>query len=180
MGDDGYRSAQFKRGIVRENDPRTGRSKIEVVDEDGTQSFWLAWNMPAAGASKVFNQPDLGSQVNVLLDRHGEDGVILGARYSQEDKPPTENGQILKALLEGGFNLEYDKGAGTLTLNVPNGTTISAGPSRVVIKPDSVAVIDGAGFETLHKDSKVRVGGEDARTPVMTATGPSTYLFTKD
>ena len=57
--------------------------------------------MAAAGGSKIFNQPDMGSQVNVLLDRHGEDGVILGARYSKADQPPTTNGKLLKALLEG-------------------------------------------------------------------------------
>lgn len=117
---DAYRSAQFKRGIVRENDAANGRSRVELADEDGVSSYWLAWNMPSAGRSKWYSAPDLGSQVNVLVDRHGEDGVILGARYSDEDRPPASDVNIIKGLLEGGFDLSYDKATGTLTIKCPS------------------------------------------------------------
>lgn len=142
--DESYRSAQFKRAIVRENDPKTGRSRVEMIDEDGTQSHWLAWNMPAAGGSKFFNAPDIGSQVNVLLDRHGEDGVILGARYSKSDTTPTQNGKLIKALLEGGLDFEYDKAEGTLILKLPAGLTIEA----------SAITLKSAG-ELTHNDKNI-------------------------
>lgn len=122
-----YRSAQFKRGVIKENDPKRGRSRVEFPDEDGVVSFWLAWNMGAAGGSKLFNQPDVGSLVNALVDRHGEDGVILGASYNDKDAPPTTDGKLLKALLEGGLDFSYDKGSGSLTLKLPAGLTIEAG-----------------------------------------------------
>jgi phage baseplate assembly protein V len=111
---EGYKSAQIKRGIVKENDPKTGRSRVEFVDEDESVSHWLAWNMPAAGGTKIFHAPDIGSQVNCALDRHGEDGLILGARYSTEDTPPTQNDKLIKMLLEGGADFGYDKASGTL------------------------------------------------------------------
>lgn len=161
--DDSYRSAQFKRGIVRENDPKTGRSRVEIVDEDGTQSYWLAWNMAAAGGSKIFNQPDLNSQVNVLLDRHGEDGVILGARYSKADQPPTTNGKLLKALLEGGLDFEYDKASGSLTLKLPAGLNIEAGS----VKIKGPVEIEGA---TLKHNGK-NVGSDHGH--VTAPPGPS-------
>lgn len=123
---DAYRSAQFKVGIVKENDPKKGRSRVQFPDEDGAQSHWLRWNVGAAGGSKLFNQPDLESEVNCLVDRHGIDGAILGASYNAQDQPPTQNGRLLKALLEGGLDFEYDKAAGTLTLKVPAGISIDA------------------------------------------------------
>lgn len=159
-----YRSAQFKRGEVIENDPKTGRSRVRFEDEDGVSSFWLAWNMPAAGGSKIFNQPDLGSQVNALVDRHGEDGVILGARYSDKDKPPTDNGRLVKALLEGGFDFEYDKGSGVLTLKLSAGLTIEAG--SVSIK--GPVAIEGAALTHNQKN----VGSDHKHVDVM--SGPAT------
>ena len=159
--DDSYRSSQFKRGIVRENDPKTGRSKVEMVDEDGTQSFWLAWNMPAAGGSKIFNQPDIGSQVNCLVDRHGDDGVILGARYSKEDKPPTENGKLLKMLLEGGLDFEYDKAAGTLTLKL-SALTIEA--PAITFKGASLKH-NAKNIGDSHKHGGIQVGASDTDVP---------------
>ena len=161
---DAYRSAQFKRGEVIENDPKTGRSRVRFDDEDGVSSFWLAWNMPAAGGSKIFNQPDIGSQVNALVDRHGEDGVILGARYSDKDKPPTQNGKLLKALLEGGMDLEYDKSAGSLTLKLPAGLTIEAG--SVSLK--GPVAVEGASLTHNGRN----VGHDHRHVEVM--SGPAT------
>lgn len=159
--DQAYRSAQFKRGTVKENDPKTGRSRVEIKDEDGTSSYWLSWNMAAAGGSKVYNQPDLESQVHCLLDRHGEDGVILGARYSEKDAPPTQNGKLLKALLEGGLDFEYDKGAGSLTLKLPAGIVIEA--STVTIKADiattGTLTNNGHDVSSTHKHTQVMPGG---------------------
>lgn len=113
-----YKSAQIKRGIVKENDPKTGRSRVEFVDEDETVSHWLAWNMPAAGGTKIFNAPDIGSQVNCALDRHGEDGLILGARFSSKDATPTQNEKLIKMMFEGGADFEFDKASGALVFKL--------------------------------------------------------------
>lgn len=119
-------NASYKRGIVLLNDPANGRSRVKIEDEDGVRTFWLAWNMPSAGKSKIFNAPDIGSQVNCLLDRNGEDGCILGARYSKADTTPTSDGNLMKALLEGGLDFSYNKGSGALALKAPGGLTLEA------------------------------------------------------
>lgn len=119
-------NASYKRGIVLLNDPANGRSRVKIEDEDGVKTFWLAWNMPAAGKSKIFNAPDIGSQVNCLLDRNGEDGCILGARYSKADTTPTSDGNLMKALLEGGLDFSYNKGSGALALKAPGGLIFEA------------------------------------------------------
>lgn len=158
-----YKSAQFKRGTIKENDAKTGRSRVEFADEDGVVSHWLAWNMPAAGGgSKIFNQPDIGSQVNCLVDRHADDGIIMGARYSKQDAPPTQNGKLLKMLLEGGLDFEYDKAAGTLVLKLPAGLTIEAG--SVTIK-GAVAI---TGASLIHNGKNVG----STHTHVSAPSGP--------
>lgn len=162
-----YRSAQFKRGVVKENDPKSGRSRVEFQDEDGVQSFWLSWNMGAAGGSKMFNQPDLGSQVHCLIDRHGEDGCILGARYSAEDAPPTQNGQHMKAVMEGGLDFTYDKGAGSLVLKLPGGIVIEA--ATLTIKADIATegklTNNGHDISSTHKHTLVVPGGGQSGPP---------------
>ncbi|MBK9083232.1 MAG: phage baseplate assembly protein V [Rhizobiales bacterium] len=156
-----YRSAQFKRGVVVENDPKKGLSRVRFEDEDDVSSYWLAWNMPAAGGSKVYNAPDLGSQVNALVDRHGEDGVILGARYSEADAPPTQNGKLMKALMEGGLDFEYDKASGSLTLKLPAGLTIEAGSVSIkgpVAVTGASMTHNGANVGETHRHGEVRSG----------------------
>ena len=155
--------SEFKRGEVVLNDYENGRSRVKVVDEDGSQSYWLAWNMGGSSKNKFYNAPDIGSQVNCLFDARGEDGIILGARYSKEDGTPTQNGKEMKALMEGGLDFTYDKGSGLLVLKAPGGMAIET--SNLVIK--APVVIEGA---TLTHNSK-NVGSTHGHTTAP--PGPS-------
>lgn len=119
-------SSPYKRGIVLLNDPAKARSRVKIEDEDGVRTFWLAWNMASAGASKSYNAPDIGSQVNCLIDWRGEDGCILGARYSEKDTPPASDGSLMKHLLQGGLDFEYSKSSGALKLKLTGGLTLEA------------------------------------------------------
>lgn len=57
---------------------QTGLTCCSAIPEDN-KDYWL---------------PDVGEQVEVLLDANGEDGVILGAVYSDVDKPPFSDKNI--------------------------------------------------------------------------------------
>lgn len=126
MAGDREGNSAYKRGVILENDDENGRSRVRFADEDDTVSRWLYWNMAAAGSSKVYMGPDVGSQVNCLVDHNGEDGCVLGACYSKADPTPTTNGKLIKALLEGGFDLEYDRASGTMKIKIPAGFTLDA------------------------------------------------------
>lgn len=140
MAGDRGGNSPYKNGIIRENDPKRGRSKVEFVDEDGTQSYWLRWNMPVAGKSKFYNQPDIGSQVNCILDHHGEDGVIIGASFSAGDAPPTQKGTEMKADLEGGLDYLYDKANGALFLRTKGPMTLQCGTSTIELQPGQIVI----------------------------------------
>lgn len=160
-------SSPYKRGIVLLNDPAKARSRVKIEDEDGVRSFWLAWNMGGAGASKIYNAPDIGSQVNCLVDWRGEDGCILGARYSDKDKPPTSDGKLMKSLLEGGGDFTYNKGNGSLVLKLPGGLTIEGPEIKVKGNIDVTGSMkaNGKPVDETHRHKDV-MGGSGTSGPV--------------
>jgi phage baseplate assembly protein V len=132
-------SSPFKRGVVRELDPANARAKVEFPDEEGASSFWLSVNSSLASGtgSRTYAMPELGSQVHCLVDWRGEDGVILGASYSKEDRPPAGDANHVAMKLTGGLELLYDKGAGTLNVKVPTAITLECGGTKLEMKPGS-------------------------------------------
>jgi phage baseplate assembly protein V len=160
--------AEFKRGIVRENDGAKARSRVEIVDEDGAQSYWLAWNT-SAGASNVYEAPDIGSQVNVLMDGQGEDGVILGSRYSDVDQPPTTDPRQTKIALEGGLTLTWDRASRTLAIAMPQGLNLQVGTLTItgnVAISGGTLTHNGKDVGATHKHSGVEPGGGQSGQPV--------------
>jgi len=125
-------NSPYKPGIVLLNDYARGRSRVTFEDEDGTRSYWLRWNSPFTGKSKFYNAPDIGSQVNCMVDWQGEDGCIVGASYSEKDATPTSDGGLMKAMLEGGLDFSYNKSGGGLTIKTPGVLTLEA--SNIITK----------------------------------------------
>jgi len=141
MAGDREGNSAYKRGIVLENDDANARSRVRFADEDDTVSRWLYWNMPAAGASKVYMGPDVNSQVNCLVDHNGEDGCILGACYSKADPTPTSNGKLIKAKIEGGLDIEVDKASGSMTIKLPTKFVLDVGGTTLELTPAGVKML---------------------------------------
>ena len=117
----------YRRGVVREVDAKTARAKVEFEDTDEMSSFWLSVNMGGAGKSKIYSMPDIGSQVNCLMDERGEEGTIIGAIYSDEDKPPIEDEKHVHMALEGNSTIDYDRSSGTLQITLKGDAQLTAG-----------------------------------------------------
>ena len=60
--------------------------------------------------------PDVGEQVKVLLDENGEDGVILGAVYSDVDKPSFSDKDVRGTKFSDGAEFSYNRTSHTLTI----------------------------------------------------------------
>lgn len=165
----------YRRGIVSELDPATGRARVEFQDRDGVASWWLNVNQPAASASKVYAMPDLGAQVNCLVDKNAEEGCILGALYSDEDRPPITDPRHQHGALEGGLVFDYDRDTGALTISMPADMAVTAVniqiTGNVSIKGD--LTVDGSvtakggnlthegvnvGKDHRHRDTQVGIG----------------------
>lgn len=143
----------YRRGIVTELDPATGRARVEFQDRDGVASWWLNVNQPAASTSKVYAMPDVGAQVNCLVDAHAEEGCILGALYSDEDRPPITDPRHQHGALEGGLVFDYDRDTGALTISMPADMAVTA----VNIRIDGDVTITG----DLRVDGTVAAEGGD-------------------
>lgn len=87
------------------------REQGYVISKSANKDYWL---------------PDVGEQVEVLLDANGEDGVILGAVYSDVDKPPFSDKNVRGTKYADGAEFSYNRATHTLT--------VKGGIERVVIE----------------------------------------------
>jgi len=124
----------YRRGIVQEVDGKAGTARVEFSDRDEVVSWWLNVNQSSAtsGKSRVYAMPDVGSQVNCLVDEKAEEGTILGAFYSDEDRPPIENADHMHAALQGGLLFDYDRSTGALTISTPADMSVTTVKLKIV------------------------------------------------
>ena len=152
------KNSPFKRGIVKEVDAARARAKVQFADEDGNVSFWLNVNQPAAAGNKAYWMPDVGAQVNCLVDWDGEDGAILGALYSQADPPPATDGDAIHIRTASGMEIVISKGGGTLT--VRNAREVRIQAEKIVLEGE--VHLGGDGGQLVHRKGDVDSGGDIA------------------
>ena len=141
----------FKRGVVKETDDKRARVRVEFQDEDGAVSYWLNVNQAAAAGNKSYWMPDVGAQVNCLVDWDGEDGTVLGALYSDKDAPPTDNGKTIHIRTAAGTDIVVDKESGNITITGVKEASWQA--DKLTITAD-VKVIGNTDFEGGYVRSK--------------------------
>ena len=106
-------------GTVTSINPLTARARVQFA-EDGMNSYWLAVLQNKTFKDKFYSMPAVGEQVACLMDQNSEDGVILGAIYSNEDKPAVTSEKQLSVNLENGSQINADKETDTLTVIFQN------------------------------------------------------------
>ncbi|NPE59293.1 phage baseplate assembly protein V [Dickeya dadantii] len=116
----------MRTGTVSAVDPATCRARVRLPELDNMRTGWLDVVQRNTRNNKDYWLPDVGEQVKVLLDEHGEDGVILGAVYSSIDMPPVNNAQARGTTHADGAAFYYDRQTHTLT--------ISGGIEHIVIE----------------------------------------------
>ena len=155
---DGEKNSPFKRGIVKEVDGKTGKARVEFQDEHETTSFWLNVNQKASSANKSYWMPDVGSQVNCLIDWHGEDGSVLGSFYSEADPPPTEDAGVHYERYESGLEIIVSKGGGDMTIRGAQNVRIEA--AKIVLVGE--VHLGGDGGKLVHRKDDLDSAGDQA------------------
>lgn len=74
-------------GTVSAVDANRVQARVRLPECDNMRTNWLNVLQRNTQNNKDYWLPDVGEQVEVLLDANGEDGVILGAVYSGVDTP---------------------------------------------------------------------------------------------
>lgn len=102
-------------GIVSQINPLSVQARVSFEDDEST-SFWLPVLQTKTLKDKFYSMPDVGEQVVCLMDENSEDGVILGAIYSSEDKPITQSEKEHSINLEDGSLINANKETNTLSV----------------------------------------------------------------
>lgn len=110
----------LKFGIITQVNPSKGLAIVHFDDLD-IPSDWLPWISSRTGNDQENDPLEQNEHVACLMDCNLENGVILGAIYSQRDTPPTESGanKWVKKFQDGTI-FSYDKQAHEYSL--ANGT----------------------------------------------------------
>jgi len=106
-------------GIVSKIHPSKPYARIRF-DEDDSTSYWLCVLQIKTLKDKFYVMPDIGEQVACLMDNNSEEGVILGAVYSDRDKPREHSNKIIYLQLENGSFIDISKEENKLTVSFPN------------------------------------------------------------
>lgn len=141
------RHPAFRPGLVQDQDPATGRVRVQFPDRDNVISWWLPVVTPKSQNDKIYWLPDVGEQVVVLMDEHDEYGAVMGSIFSEPDAPPAGmTADKFHVTFKDGTAVEYDRAAHALSVVGGSGATIK--------------LTDGAGtYVYLSNDGNVRVHG---------------------
>ncbi|PTU67974.1 phage baseplate assembly protein V [Chromobacterium haemolyticum] len=130
--------ASLKFGTVSASKP--GFARVRLPDLDNMRTMWLPIAYPKTLQDQCCWTYDHGEHVAVLLDARGEDGVILGAVYSDADKPPVTDPNKFAVRFKDGALLEYDRGAHVLTVT---------GVQKVVVQADAEILLQAGAKVTV-------------------------------
>lgn len=104
-------------GTVSAVDADTVKARVRLPECDNMRTNWLNVLQRNTQNNKDYWLPDVGEQVEVLLDANGEDGTILGAVYSDVDKPPFSDKNLRGTRYADGAEFTYNRKTHTLTIN---------------------------------------------------------------
>lgn len=103
-------------GTVSAVDADGVKARVRLPECDNMRTNWLDVLQRNTQNNKDYWLPDVGEQVKVLLDENGEDGVILGAVYSDVDKPSFSDKNVRGTTFSDGAEFSYNRATHTLTI----------------------------------------------------------------
>ncbi|WP_322080229.1 phage baseplate assembly protein V [Burkholderia cenocepacia] len=131
--------ATIKFGTVSASKP--GFARVRLTDLGNMRTMWLPIAYPKTLADQACWTYDNGEQVAVLLDSRCEDGVILGAIYSDADRPPVTDPNKFIVKFKDGAVLEYDRATHTLTCSGMQ-TVIVDSKSEILLRAGEKVTFD--------------------------------------
>ncbi|WGM05960.1 phage baseplate assembly protein V [Arsenophonus nasoniae] len=100
---------KFTTGTVSAVDEKTVRVRVRLPELDNLRTAWLEVLQRNTQNNKDYWLPDIGEQVKLLLAPYGDDGVVLGAVYSQVDRPAIASRDKRRVDFADGTFVEYDR-----------------------------------------------------------------------
>lgn len=114
----------YRRGIVTEVDASRCRCKVRFPDKQDMLSGWLDVLQRNTSTVKDYGLPAVGELVAMVLDERDEAGCILGAIYTEANKPTNPSAEIRRVTFADGTVVQY--GNGKLTISGPAAVEVTA------------------------------------------------------
>lgn len=161
--------AIFKYGKIAKADPAKGMYTVEI-DEDGIQTKMIPVLTNNSKGTKFESPLKVGEHVSVLMDDQFEDGVVLGAIYSDKDKPANGAGEnVWRTTFEDGSFIKFDKSKGEFTVSTKGDVKVVAAKNVDVQTTAKVVVNAAAAVEVTAP--QVTITGNVAITGALSVTG---------
>jgi phage baseplate assembly protein V len=132
----------LKFGTVSAVDEQTMRVRVRLPDLDNLRTDWLPVLTRKSLRDKDYWLPDIGEHVAVLLDANGDDGVVLGAIFSDADTVPVVSRDKWHRRFDDSAELEYDRASHTLTVRGGIRKVIVEVGETILLKAGTKVTID--------------------------------------
>ena len=143
----------YRVGIVKAQDAANACVRVTFPDRDQMESWWLPIVFAKTQDDKAYWIPDVGEQVVCMMDEYDEDGAVLGAIYSNVDRPPVASADIVYWTAKDGATFKYDRSIHSLELTIPHGGTITISANGASI------AIDGSGDVLVTAAGQIQLAG---------------------
>nr|DAN90211.1 MAG TPA: baseplate assembly protein [Caudoviricetes sp.] len=137
----------FAAGIVVAVNEQAVTVRVQFPDKENVISWDLNVNQTRAG---VVWMPQIGEQVNCLMDEQLKAGTVIGSFYTKENPPPVQTAEKCHVTFKDGTVIEYDPAAHHLTADIGTGTA-AVKASSITLDGD-VSITGGL---TVAKDSDI-------------------------
>jgi phage baseplate assembly protein V len=179
------RGAILRWGTVTEVDASAGTARVQIDDAENIVSMPLRVLQRRTLKDQHQELPDLGEHVACMFAGQGfEQGIVLGAIYSDKDPSPGREPQVQYRKFEDGTELQYDRKSHKLTgtvkgwvdltvekdvdIKVLQKVTIEA-DDDVLVKSGKTITLEGAVSIVLRTPGLIIQGIKGTCDAVMTA-----------
>lgn len=132
---------QLMFGTVSQIDEQNVRVRVRLPTCDNLRTAWLPVLQRNTQNNKDYGLPDVGEQVSLLLDADGDDGVVLGAVYSEVDRPAVANRDKRRVDFADGTVVEYDRKNHAMAIGGEIQTLTLTTQATVLIQTQTARVI---------------------------------------
>ncbi len=137
-------SLRFGRVVeVCRDEKRRGKVRVQFRDGQGMVSHTISPLQKRVLKDQDIELPDIGEPVACLFSGQGcEEGVLLGAYYSEREKAPDQPPTHVYRKFKDGAEMFFDREEHTFQMTFPPGTTfrIAVGPNELVMDDAGIRI----------------------------------------
>lgn len=158
-------------GHITELDASKGMAKVKF-DEDDFVSDWLQIVVRNTISNKSESWFDVNEFVCVMMDKHDEEGIILGAVYHEGNTPPIGNKDTVGVTFPDGTVIKFDRATSKFEINCAGEVNVTCTKANVTAS-DSVKIDTPTAEFTgdVQIDGGLTAGGSISTQGNVEATG---------